>query len=361
MIHRISVAGFQSLLDVELELGKFSVIVGPSSSGKTALMRALRALTSNIRGVSYVSKGKDFAKIVAEADDCQVILERGSSRGSYKLRRSDGSTEEYTKLSGNVPEDIANALRIPMLTAESPLHFAGQFDRPFLLAESGTAVARVLGDLTNVSIIFEAAREANRRRLGSQAALKLRQSDEQTLITQIQEYRDLPQQKALCEQAEELVEKVQSCRNTRSNLFMTLLRLDQEQLILDRYKYLTRQQAVVSAAGTLLSETQTILSNHAKLIVSLTQVIKAQSILSKHTVSEVPDSSKLENFVASFIKLQQITKVAEREALNQAEAVQRFESAKETEQLAHTALHDTLVQAGVCPTCQRSFDGSPVR
>lgn len=42
----IRVQGFQSLYDVSLDLGGFTVIVGPSSSGKSAFIRSVKAVTT---------------------------------------------------------------------------------------------------------------------------------------------------------------------------------------------------------------------------------------------------------------------------------------------------------------------------
>ena len=47
MLERLEVKDYQSLADIDIPLGRFTVIVGPSGNGKSALIRALRALWEN--------------------------------------------------------------------------------------------------------------------------------------------------------------------------------------------------------------------------------------------------------------------------------------------------------------------------
>ena len=56
MIERVHIQGFQSLADVDLELGGFTVIQGKSNSGKSAFIRALRAVVTNAGNVALTNK-----------------------------------------------------------------------------------------------------------------------------------------------------------------------------------------------------------------------------------------------------------------------------------------------------------------
>jgi DNA repair exonuclease SbcCD ATPase subunit len=171
MIHSLTIQGYQSVRKrTDLTLGRFTVVTGPTGSGKTSLIRALRLLAFNQRGTSYISHGEKLASVVmgfpvpGVQPYCAVGIHRGQ-RGTDKYiiatmpeEGEHTEQEEFTKLGGKVPEQIAALLRL------TDLNFAGQFDRPFLLDDSGSEVARVLGRLTNVTVIFEAAREGSRRK-----------------------------------------------------------------------------------------------------------------------------------------------------------------------------------------------------
>ena len=77
MIHTLEVKNFQSLKHVKVEFGQFTVFVGKSDSGKTALFRALNILISNMRGVDkYVTIGEKAFTISLTNDEWQITLER---------------------------------------------------------------------------------------------------------------------------------------------------------------------------------------------------------------------------------------------------------------------------------------------
>ena len=54
MLERIEVKDYQSLADVDIPFGRFTVIVGPSGNGKSALIRALKALCFNQVGHRFI-------------------------------------------------------------------------------------------------------------------------------------------------------------------------------------------------------------------------------------------------------------------------------------------------------------------
>lgn len=194
MISKISVQGFQSLVDVSLELEPFTVVVGRSSSGKSAVIRAIRALHTNGFSKEQITHGEKLGRITAERRTAEgiavVCLERGAS-ATYRLTQPGGAPVEYSKLARSVPEAVETALGIKAENIE--LIFGQQFDKPFLLDETGSEVARTFGELTNVSLIFTAAREAQRRKLESSALLKTRTSDLALIVEQEKVFADLPE------------------------------------------------------------------------------------------------------------------------------------------------------------------------
>lgn len=190
MLTHLSVRNYQSLDTLDIELSPFTVIVGPSSSGKSALTRALRTLTTNTRGSSFVSTWAKRSTIEAEFTDGSVTLTRGAKTAddSYVLHTPNLDTTEqtFTKLSGTTPEEVSEFLGIdPALT------FADQFDRPFLLADSPAEVARTFAALTNVHTVFAAAREANRTRLERGTRLRIRTADLEAIKAQRDEFKAL--------------------------------------------------------------------------------------------------------------------------------------------------------------------------
>jgi DNA repair ATPase RecN len=176
VINSLDVRNFQSLRAVHLDLGPLTVIVGDSNCGKSALVRSIQALASNVRGSTIVTHGYKLASISAVTDSATVTFVKGEGHGYYRIV-DQVEEREFTKLAGEVPIEISRALELDAVKEGLSLNFAPQHEPPFLLTSSGSVVARTLGELTKVSTVLEAVREANRRRTSSSGDLKLRSKD----------------------------------------------------------------------------------------------------------------------------------------------------------------------------------------
>ncbi len=189
------VRNYQSLHEVDISLEPFTVIVGATSSGKSAFTRALRTFIANTRGTSFISHGEQSTVLQGTTDTGHVItLTRGrsSAHDAYVVNLYSGSTQErYTKLGGTTPPEVSEVIGID---PKDPLTFAQQFDHPYLLADSPGEVARTFGALTNVGVIMNASREAKRLKSTSAQTLKTRTEDAAELQESIPKFRLVAQQ-----------------------------------------------------------------------------------------------------------------------------------------------------------------------
>lgn len=307
MIEAISIRNWQSLVSVDLELARFTVIVGPSSSGKSALIRAFKAVASNVSGTGHITRGAKAAAITVRTGEQVITLEH--NRGAWMYRLTDGEgEEEFTKLNRAVPEAISRALRImPVPAGGFSVNFAGQFDPPYLLRESGSTVARVLGELTNVDRIFEAVREANRRKAGFAGTLRTRESDLIDLTARVKEFADLPAKLQALARAEKVAEGAAR---------------------------LSDQVARLKAAAELLATAEGVLTRSSVLpeVPTDSRVLDAQGRLEGFRAL-VRDWAAANNTVAT--------------------AAREVDQGVQVETELHDELHRVLTAAGTCPTCER--------
>lgn len=308
MIRRFTVTNFQSLRDVDLPLGPLTVIVGPSNSGKSALIRAMRALASNVRGSDVVTRGAKTMRITAQTDGHEVTLTRTGTTGAYQIRElsADGEPDSYTKLAGGVPAAVTRALRIdPVPAGGASLSVAGQLDPPYLLGDSGATVARVLGELTKVDTIFEAVRTANKVRLAASGTLKMRKADLESIQIRLKDFAGLVDRLRAVERAEK-----------------TLAEAESRQVELDR---LDKALRTLQLAETTLQK--------ASNLPSVPSLDPLNLALSRY----LDLKAAIEGLVAKTNRL--------RTAQIDANAAEGAES-----ELA-TALDGALKELGVCPTC----------
>lgn len=311
MISRIEIRNYQALHHVELELGRFTVIVGPSDSGKSATMRALRMLTSNQRGNAFITTGERVATVAATTDHGTVTLKRGKTTkdDSYVILPTDHPEQQktYTKLNGEVPEEVSAFIGI---RPKDPINYAGQFDKPYLLDETGGTSATVLGGLTNVSVIFNAARESNTRKLNSAKMLRTRNEDLTEIRERIEFYRPLKTQLAAMEQAEGHIERARKLTSM-----------------------LERLQSATSA-----------LEAAEQIIAKLTPLAAV----------EVPSLARIEKIRAMADRLDQLTEQLSSAQFRNKNSADQLTQALTDITSAQQRYIDQLTEAGTCPTCGQS-------
>lgn len=203
MIQSLAIRNFQSLRHVDLDLSPFTVIVGKSSSGKSALVRAIKTLTSNRRGLDFLTHGETICTLTATTENGSVTLSRGKSTddNSYTLSMHElGGPQRFTKLGAAVPAEVSTFLGIESV---NPINYAGQHDKPFMLADTGSSNAATLGRLTNVDVIFSAAKESNRQKLDTAKKLAVRVADLDSIKVKAKSYAPLKAQNAALAEAEQ--------------------------------------------------------------------------------------------------------------------------------------------------------------
>lgn len=200
----IKVKNFQSIPKGEVELGKFTVFTGPSSSGKSAFMRAAQATVRNSFNPSQVRQGSKETHVTMEFDNCTVEAIRGKSKSTYVL---DG--KEFTKAGRQVPEPVAESIRMNFIS-DTESSFSTQFDKPYLIAEPGSTAAKVLGSLTNVSILHGGLKESNRRVLETNAKVKTLKTSLDENLEVLKEFEYLDGQRELLIEAGDLLGRVKT-------------------------------------------------------------------------------------------------------------------------------------------------------
>lgn len=313
MLERLEIRGYQSLGEVDIPLKRFTVVTGPTGSGKSASIRAVRMLALNARGTGYISNGRASCSVCAGDGGMAVRITRSRSRGkdSYQVAvlqpGPDGvpawSVDKSTKLGGQVPQGARDALRL------GELNFARQFDSPYLLNVPGTELARTLGELTNVTLVLLAVGEANRRRKRLEQELK-----------QARERRA-----ALLEESAVVMNGLGARRRAAQAAEEALERLQRASAALQRLEALTaRLRAAQAAANTARAEAAR---------------------------REPPSLQRLEELAARLARLDALRarlRIAERDAARHSADASKAEA---DARAAHDGLHAALRSAGQCPTC----------
>ncbi len=164
-IKQVRIQGFQSHVDSTFTLSPgLNVITGPSDAGKTAIIRALRWLAFNEpQGEAFIHTIRDTdGEIMAQAEQATVIVELSDGTVISKTRRKGKTVYQHSGYAdawekAELPLEIKESLGLTKQqygdNFDTYLNFAFQLDPPFLLSETGSTGAKVLGKLAGTEVV----------------------------------------------------------------------------------------------------------------------------------------------------------------------------------------------------------------
>jgi len=159
MIKSLEINNFQSHKNTKLDFHHgVNAIIGPSDSGKTAILRALNWLTFNRPlGESFRSNwggGTQVRLVVANGMGQAAVTRVKTDRENYYHQSVDN--QRYEAIKTNFPERIKQLLKIEELNIQS------QLDSPFLLHSiSSGEIAKYLNEAVNLEVIDSSLANAN--------------------------------------------------------------------------------------------------------------------------------------------------------------------------------------------------------
>lgn len=164
MIDTIFIRDYQSLGKADINFAPITLIVGQNYAGKSAVLRALRALATNQSGDEFIRQGAKEAAVSVWIDGVEIGWSKAKGKGGeYCI-----DDRLFTKTGGQVPEEVADSLGIRPIHVDDTFsllpQLQAQWDTPFLIGESGSRVARILGKLTKLDAIVSAQMSCRKQR-----------------------------------------------------------------------------------------------------------------------------------------------------------------------------------------------------
>ena len=164
--HILQIDRYRSIHRGTIRIGEgVTAIVGPTDAGKSNICRAFRDVCFGARGVGCVEAGEPSAEVGLFIDETHgVVLTKGQKVNKYTVH--DGHTQyEHVGHGSDTPEQIQREiLGVFALEADKGIrarpNIAEQHDPPFLLRETESTIAKVLGSISGLHIIFAATRDA---------------------------------------------------------------------------------------------------------------------------------------------------------------------------------------------------------
>src|SRR3990167_8742126 len=158
-LRRVVVHDFQSLADVDMEVGALTVVLGATNAGKSAVVRALQAALFNWSGGAFVREGAAEATVDLVFDERTLLWRKPRKGGAvYYIQPTYGSPGLVVSRAGkDLPPEITELTGVREIECEgarAKLQVDAQFDQPFLLAGTGGQAARLLARVSKLDVLL---------------------------------------------------------------------------------------------------------------------------------------------------------------------------------------------------------------
>lgn len=211
-ISSVSIENFQSHKNTYIEFSDFTSIVGPSNSGKTAIVRAIKwALFNTPSGTSFITRGQPSCKVtVTFNDNTSVTRIRGESENKYILK-TDTDIQELEHFGmGSVDSvvDFHGIYELDLFGEKEPISVCGQLDRPFFISESDVTKAAMIGKLAGTDKIDYAIKEASSDVRSERKKRRELNEDLKSIKKELKELSSLEKKKEKLEKGQSILDKI---------------------------------------------------------------------------------------------------------------------------------------------------------
>jgi DNA repair ATPase RecN len=371
-ISKIILENFQAFEKGEFNLSpNLNILVGVSNVGKSSVARALSLVLFNQWDKSWCKFGAKYCRITLETSTGIVVVrEKGDKVNRFILRLPSQPEQLFESFGTGVPEQVQQALKIHEVQVDTTdklnLNLAGQMDALFLLSQTGSYRAKVLGKLSGATYLDHAIRELNKdkRQITGEKNLKDLEITElqaqASKLDSLESYSgtiaELESKLASLAAAEQRVEQIRSLFERVKVLKAAWLKEFKKQELLGPVDLNS-----IAQLDQRVSNIKT-LSSLSSRIVNLRYAFEKQSKLNE--LLKLVDLSAIPTLTEKVSKFKTKKDLAHRliDKLGQVHLVSMdLEEAEQGHKEAAQQYNDMLKEAGVCPICNRSTVDSCVQ
>jgi hypothetical protein len=302
---RIRVEGFQIIRKAEIVVDGITVVRGASNAGKTAMMRAVRALIENRRGDDFIHWDCDEA--VVEVDNGEVSIEWHKPRGSGGYYVVDGE-RELRNVGHGPPEEVELLGLSPVETRRDSLWLNLWRQRTlFLVDRPGTrmfdALSEMMSDRDVTPVLSNLKRDAKTASDEAKAASGALEAEKEEVRSLEERAEGLAPASDLCGEAVDLLETAQGAEEIlglAGQVSEVRSRIDSTDEELSRVRTASRGlRKAIEWASERLDSASEMLDSAAALEVAAAVDVTGELEAVSGLLEEAPDPDSLEADVGS--------------------------------------------------------------
>ena len=348
-ITQIDVQGFQSWLRGKIVLNDFTVLVGQSSSGKTALFRLLDWVFNGTWDGTYPSEvDKATCGGFTLTNGIRVLRLRKGNENKAAVAK-DGETVKYKAFGATIPgiHSIFNVKPIEVGNETINLNLSMQDDPCFMVLESRPVKAQFIGRLYGAHIINEMLRAMAKDKKAAESKRKDSAERLLTLEAELKTYDTLEAQENLFMQAKAQLKEYQML--TKLVQYTNLLATNKAALARDMWVTKVDTKRIRAAIDTLaalklLAKELDTLADHKVYVKSCVK------LLGVDTAGIRAELDTLEVLTATHADISRLrTENRRNQVQGQAAALQAS--------VLRSKLEGAILAGGMCPACSRPISG----
>lgn len=222
-----------------------TVITGPNGSGKSTLIRIVKWVAlGEPAGEDFIFKLTDdvTGEVIKKAEEGKAEIGLDNGVIITKIRRKGKTTytintvpEPFEK--AEVPQEIKDALGIKKYNFgdfETYLNFAFQMEAPFLISETPSTGAKVLGKLAGTEAVDLAIGEISKRAHKSREERRIAEKEIERITGDLLEYQDVDDLKNQLSACEYLIEETNTCAARKDSLVEMVNSLETSKEVIQR-------------------------------------------------------------------------------------------------------------------------------
>lgn len=221
LIRKITIKNFQAHKNLSLDLAEFTAIVGPSSAGKSAILRALSWLFYGDWDATYPNDAEQETAIAIQLDNGTIWGRFRKGKRNWAMCRKPGEKpltyQDFGELVPGLLEEF-NVRPIKLGTGKVNLNFSMQDDPIFMVHESKPAKAQWIGRLYGAHILNQMLRLMAKDKRSIEADKKAAEDEEGRLRAELTKYVGLEEQAAELDRASDLIKELAELNDCQAQL-----------------------------------------------------------------------------------------------------------------------------------------------
>lgn len=201
-ISKMVLHNFKSHKHTEVPFNDFTAIIGPTNSGKSAIIGGIKwCLYNEPSGKRFISHGEKLCYVEVYFDDSSMIRrtrgtdENGSEVNLYELQDTDGNITTLSNF-GVGPVDVVTDFhgmpKVNLFDNEESLTICDQFEKPFFLSESPQKRAKMIGRLAKTDVIDLALQNTNLKIRHAKTKSREYKNELKIIEKELKTMKDLP-------------------------------------------------------------------------------------------------------------------------------------------------------------------------